>query len=62
LDQGLAAETTQIRRFENVYPTYGPTNIFIRPNDSLSLISVGGAPILGDSDIKINLTYEILDL
>ena len=63
MDQALRAETTQIREFERIYPAFGSFDTYIRPQDSISLTTVGGgAPILGDSDIKINLTYEILDL
>jgi hypothetical protein len=62
MDQALRAEVDQVRRFENKFPAYVSTDNFIVKNDSLSLMAVGGAPILGDSPIKINLTYEILDI
>ena len=62
MDQGLRSEVSQIRRFENKFPAYSATDKYIVSNDSLSLTTVGGAPTLGDSDIKINLTYQILDL
>jgi len=62
MDQGLRSEVSQVRRFENKFPAYSASDKYLVSADSLSLTTVGGAPTLGDSDIKINLTYQILSL
>tara|TARA_R110002167_G_scaffold346302_1_gene556858 strand:+ start:566 stop:1300 length:735 start_codon:yes stop_codon:yes gene_type:complete len=62
LSQGLGAEVTQIRPYILANTVYSSTNPYIVAADSVSVAAVGGSPTLGDSDIKINLVYQILDL
>ena len=61
LDQALRAEVSQIRRFEKKFTTYSETENYIGIDKAIFLGAAGGSPTLGDSDIKINLTYQILE-
>jgi hypothetical protein len=61
LEQALRAEVSQIRRFKKKFSTYSETQNYIGIDNGVFLGAAASSPTLGDSDIKINLTYQILN-